>query len=63
MRRKEGWGGKKVGEEGGMRRVKENENEMKKLLRKKKNEEVAKRRIIGLNGPCFIKKTISFCKI
>ena len=42
-KRKEGRGGRRDGEEGGTRRVK-----MKKLL--KRNEKVAKGRIIGLAG-------------
>ena len=42
-RRKEG---RRNGEEGGTRR-------MKKLLKKMRNEKVAKGRIIGLAGPCY----------
>ena len=42
-RKKEGQGGRRDGEEGGTRRVK-----------KMKNEKVAKGRIIGLAGPCFL---------
>ena len=48
-RRKAGRGGRRYGEEGGTRRVKKNE----KVVKKMKNEEVAKGRIIGLAGPCF----------
>ena len=44
MRRKEGRGG---------RRNEESEK-MKKLLKKMKNEKVAKGRIIGLAGPCYL---------
>jgi len=44
---KEGWGGRRDMEEGGASK------KMKKLLRKMKNEKVAKGRIIGLAGPCY----------
>ena len=33
---------------------------MKKLLKKMKNEKVAKGRIIGLAGPCFMLKMSGF---
>ena len=44
---KEGREGRRDGEEGGTRKV----EKMKKFL--KKDEKVAKRRIIGLAGPCY----------
>ena len=52
MRRKEGRGGRRKEGRGG-RRDEENEK-MKKLLKKMKNEKVAKGRIIGLTGPCYV---------
>ena len=52
MRRKEGRGGRRNGEEGGTGRKeggREERNE--KVVKKMKNEKVAKGRIIGLAGP------------
>ena len=52
---------KKRGEEGGTRGRRDEENEkMKKLLKKMKNEKVARGRIIGLAGPCFLFLTSFF---
>ncbi len=48
MRRKERQGGGRD----------EESEKMKKLFKKMKNEKVAKGRIIGLTGPCFIKNLI-----
>ena len=59
-RRKEGQGGRRDEEQGGTRRKEvrggrrdEESEKMKKLLKKMKNEKVAKGHIIGLAGPCF----------
>ena len=58
---KEGRGGRKDEEEGGTGRKEgrggrrgEESEKMKNLLKEMKNEKVAKGRIIGLAGPCFI---------
>ena len=54
-------GGKRDEEEGGTRRKEgrgggrdEESKKMTKLFKKMKNEEVAKGRIIGLAGPCYV---------
>ena len=46
--------GKKREEGGGMRGRRDEESEKTKKLLKMKNEKVAKGRIIGLSGPCFL---------
>ena len=50
--RKEEQGGRRDGKEGREGRRDEESEKMKKLLKKKRNEKVAKGRIIGLAGPC-----------
>ena len=62
MGRKEGRGGRRGEEEGGTRRKEgrggrrdEESEKMLKGVKKMKNEEVAKGRIIGLAGPCSTK--------
>ena len=57
-KRKEGRGGRRDEEEGGIRRKegrggRRESEKMKKLLKRMKNEKVAKRGIIGLARPCL----------
>merc|ERR1712237_71361 len=60
-RRKEGQGGRMDRrKEGRGGRTDEESEKMKKLLKKMKNEKVAKGRIIGLAGPCLF---LFYCKI
>ena len=55
MRRQEGRRGRRDAEEGGRGGRRDEESEkMKKLFKKMKNEKVAKGRIIGFAGPCFL---------
>jgi hypothetical protein len=65
MRSIEGLGGRRDGEEGGTERQEgrggrgdEESKKMHELLKKMKNEEVAKGRIIGLARPCYYRNIV-----
>ena len=60
-RRKDGQGGRTDGEEGGTGRMEGRGRKDEKAV-KMKNERVAKGRIIGLAGPCFL-ATKSECEL
>ena len=57
MRKKEGRGGRRDEEAGGTRRKEGRGGRRDEESEKMKNEKVARGRIIGLAGPCFMKVT------